>query len=112
MATESNLSVTLGATWEINFSFDDAAGNDLDLTGATVKFRVKRRGVLVLNLATPASEIGVNSPSGGNGVITITPADQAGLVPAVYEYEVRAILADLRVTTQAFGALTLAKTLF
>lgn len=112
MATETNLAFTLGDTWPIDFSMNDTDGSDLDLTGATVKFRLKHRGVLVLSLTTPGSDIAVDSPSGGRGTITVASTEQAALVPAVHEYEVRAYLADGRVTTQAFGALTLAKTLF
>ncbi len=114
MATETNLQFTLGETWVVDFALNDAAGADLDLTGATVAFRLFRRKVRVLQLTSAGSEIvlDASSPPTGNGTLTVAPIDQAGLVAAVYDYEVRATLADGSVTTQAFGALTLADTLF
>lgn len=112
MALETNLAFTLGADWEIDFSLNDAEGADLDLTGAVVKFRLSRRKVLALQVSTQGGDIAIDSPSDGNGTITVSPDAQADLVPAVYDYEVRAYLADSRVTTQAFGALTVAATLF
>lgn len=112
MAAETNLEFLLGETWSIGFELNDAAGEDLDLTSATVKFRLFRNRVRQLAFSTPGAEISVDSPSNGNGTIRIPPSAQVDLVPAVYEYEVRVTLQDGQVSTQAFGALTLARSLF
>lgn len=113
MTTETNLDdFTLGTTWEITFALNDADGNDLDLTGATVAFRLARNNVLALLFVSPGSDVSVDSPSQGQGTITVTPADQAHLVPAVYTYELQATLSDGRVTTQARGAVTVHRSLF
>jgi hypothetical protein len=112
MAAEQNLAFTLGETWEIDFALNDADGADLNLTGASVKFRLSRRGVLCFELTTDGDDVAVDSPSGGLGSITVTPAAQGALYAAVFDYEVRAVLADGRVTTQDRGALTIEGTLF
>jgi hypothetical protein len=117
VATETNLDFTLGEDWEIDFDLNDADGVNLDLTGATVAFRLARRGRTILTLESPGSDVGVDSPATlGTGLITVTPTDQSSAVPAViaavHEYEVRVTLADGRKTTQAFGSLNVARSLF
>lgn len=115
MASEINLTLTLGDTWVIPFELNDAAGDNLDLTGGgQVKFRLSRRRVLFMELTTDGADIEVESPSNGNGTITVTPEDQAaaGLFAAVYQAEVRAIPLGGVVTTQAAGAITVEPSLF
>jgi hypothetical protein len=113
MTTLTNLEFVLGETWVIDFALDDAADAALDLTGGTVKFRLSRRGVLLLELTSSTADVSFDSPPTlGTGTITVEPADQAALVPAVYDYEVRATLADGSVTTQASGSLAVSRTLF
>jgi len=112
MAEQTNLEYWLGETWEIDFSLNDAADADLDLNGALVKFRLSKDGVLVLELTTDGGDIVVESPPSGNGTILVEPSAQTSLFAAVYSYEVRAVLADSRVTTQVFGSLTVRGTLF
>ena len=112
MATEANLEFVIGETWEIPFELNDAIGEDLDLTAGSVKFRLSRRGVLQFELTTLGSDIGIESPSTGNGTIVVEPSDQSALYPGVFDFEIRAILSDGRVTTQAYGALTLLRSLF
>jgi hypothetical protein len=112
MAEETSLSFVLGETWVIDFALNDADGEDLDLSGATVAFRLSRNKVLALSLTSSSEDISVDSPADGNGTITVEPADQAGIVPAVYEYEVRATLQDGSKTTQAYGSVEVRRTLF
>lgn len=112
MATEASLEFVLGETWEIPFELNDASGDDLDLTAGSVKFRLSRRGVLQLELTTAGGDISVESPSMGNGSISVSPDDQLNLYPGVFDFEIRATLSDGRVTTQAYGSLTLLRTLF
>lgn len=114
MANEQNLTFVLGEDWEIAFALNDAAGADLDITGGEVAFRLSRRRVEAMLLTTAGSDISIESPSIGLGSIAVTPPDQsaAGIYAAVWDYEVRATLADGRVTTQAFGQITVEPSLF
>lgn len=108
MATETGLVFALGETWEVDFELNDAEGVDLNLSGATVTFELWRGKVLRLREDSAGGEVAVESPAGGAGLLTVTPASQdaAGIIAAVYEYKLWATLQDGRRTLQAFGPLT------
>lgn len=103
MSTEQNFTFQLGETWEIDFALNDGAGDDLNLDGATVAFVLHLGKDQKLLLTTEGADIDVSSPESGVGTVVVPPADQAELKPETYLYEIRAILADERVTVQAFG---------
>jgi hypothetical protein len=106
MATEKNFEFTLGNTWEIDFELNDAAGEDLDVTGGEVEFILALDGEIVVRLSSADDEVDLDSPAGGIGSVAVTPEDQSGLAPACYNYEVFVTLFDQRTTTQAFGKIT------
>jgi hypothetical protein len=58
-----DVEIDVGATWTLGVTYKDAAGNPINLTGATAKLQVRDApgGTVLLDLS---------SPSGG---ITITP---------------------------------------
>lgn len=108
MATEKNLSVQLGETWSLEFAGigESLADAELDLQiadGDTEK--------LSLSDAISPNPFALNSPD-VDGVATVEPGDQLDLEPAVYNYEVRATLADGRIAVLQFGRLVVGASLF
>lgn len=107
MTVETNLEQQLGADWAIAFTSDE------DLTGAELSFALTLDDDLAISHtdADSPSGISVDSPA-VTGTVAITPADQADLVPAVYAYEIRAMLNDDRTVILQFGRLTTLASLF
>lgn len=109
MAKQINIELALGEHWIIDFNLNDEAGEDIDLTGATVEFMMVENDVEVLSLSSADlnSAISIDSPPMGAGDVVISPdlQLQTNIAPGVYPYAIRATLADYRVTTQIVGKL-------
>lgn len=112
MATEQNFEFQLNEDWEIAFELNDASDDDLDLSGATVAFTLAEADEVLLTLSSEGDDVAIDSPPAGAGVITIPPTEQSDLYPGTFNYEVRAILADGRITVQAFGKIIARASLF
>jgi hypothetical protein len=109
MASTESLKFYEGEDWFFSFTTADEDGEPLDLTGATVLFRLSRGGYEVL---TKTADIGATSAAEGLGTLIIEPADQSNIEPQVYRYEIQVTLQDGSKTTQAAGALTVERSLF
>lgn len=107
MAAELNLTFQLGETWALPFDYG------ADLTGAALTFDLALGDAPQLSLSGDATPppFALNTPPDG-GMVTITPADQVGLTPETYLYEVRAVFADGRITVVQFGRVLVGDSLF
>lgn len=92
MAPIYNLTIDQGATFVRTFTWTDAAGDPIDVTGYSAEFQVRestRSPDVVLSASTAGSTISV---SGGDGEFTITiPASSTRSVPEgsyVYDVEI------------------------
>lgn len=111
MTTETPLAFARGETWQITFDANDASGQPLSLTGATVSFRVATlRGVVVLD--TPPAAVTITNAAQGLALIAALPAQTSAIVAGVYRYEVRVTLASGVVSVQAAGSLRVDPSLF
>jgi len=111
MAEETNVEFTLGEHWPFEVDLNDADGENLDLTGATITFRVtSRRGTVLIDTADVT--ISTPEPTGGTGIVTVPPDAQGECPAGVHDYELRVTLGTGIVTTQAHGSLTAHPSLF
>lgn len=96
-----------GDTWEISGQLTDANGGKLDLTGATIAWKLDDfDGVKnILTLGVGSGITIVDPPSDGNILIATTPDSTKDLSSAVYRDELRVTLSDGTVTTQWAGAI-------
>jgi hypothetical protein len=94
-----------GENWPMDLTLQDAAGAALNLTGATIVFRLNNVALGTVTLTNAAL---------GLAKINVTPAQQtaAGIIEGSYKYEIRATLSDGTVTTQLWGAFEVLPTLF
>lgn len=116
MSTRVNLSDTnfhIGESITIEATCLDADGAPIDLTGATIAFRLASRTAHLLD-ATMGSGVSMLDAKAGKCRIVISPAMQlaAAVPPGDHLYELRVITAAGAVTTQAEGAISLADSLF
>jgi len=110
MSTAKNIQFHIGETWQIFFIAHNADNSVMDLTGASVFFRISAGSV---PLITVDDAIVVSDPVTGSGVVTITPAMQvtAAIGKKTYNYELKVVLADF-VSIQCIGTLQVLPSLF
>jgi hypothetical protein len=97
MTAVSNLAFKLGETWTLDFTAHDSLGNVINLSGATVRWRLAaNNGSLLLDLAIGSGITLVNSGTNGEGLITITPAMQAAanISASFCQHQCRVTLVD------------------
>lgn len=106
MATEENFERFLGATWEFAFTARDADGVRIAPSAIdAVELRLSRRGRRVLTRSLANGGVAEDGESPPNFVITVTPANQSGLVAGVYGYLIWVTLSTGEESDQAFGAI-------
>lgn len=115
MAAEANVRWKVGETWRIDATMHDSLGAPLNLTGATVQWRLSNSsGVILQTLTVGSGIVLVNGGVDGECIITTTPAMQAalGIIPGVYPHEAQVILPDGTYTDQFAGFIQAIPSLF
>jgi len=115
MSAEANVCWKVGETWRIDATMHDSLNAPLDLTGATVFWRLTNsRGVILQTLSIGSGIVLVNGGIDGECIITTTPAMQSsmGIVPGVYPHEAQVILPDGTYTDQFAGFIQASSSLF
>jgi hypothetical protein len=107
MTTITAIEFHKGETWVINFTAKDAAGAALNITGATIQWKL---GAHEANIAN--GEIAITDAPNGVCVVTVPPASQTALAPGLYTQECKVTLASGVVSTQVAGAFELKGTMF
>lgn len=107
MAVEVNHEVQLGADWAIPFTSADA------LAGGEVSFILSQDDAVLLTLSSEdsPSAVTVDSPD-VTGSVAVSPLDQVDLVPGVYVYEIRGVLADDTTVVLQLGRILVLASLF
>ena len=113
MSAVVNLSFKLGETWSLDATCRDSLGSVINLTGATIKWRLSLNGAPALDCSL-GNGITIVSAAGGECLITVTPAMQvaAGLSAAFYQHQCRVTLADASVSDQFAGSFAVTPSLF
>lgn len=96
---------TIGDTWLISGTLNLNTGDPIPVDGTEVVCTIDTTPPIVLT--TQAGNIGWSNEATGEIQIVVRPSDQPdGLVEGVYDFAVRATLADGVVTTQETGTIT------
>jgi uncharacterized protein YciI len=111
--------LAIGEDWQIPIQFNDADGNDLDVTGASILWILEDMGQNVVMWATQNDYIRLD-PAGTNGIVSATlvvdPDAQSNndptLVRGMYEHGVRVTLPSGVVSIQAIGKIELLDNVF
>jgi hypothetical protein len=89
MAVEYDLAIDQGATFYINFVYEDESGNAVDLTGYTAAMQFRE------SYSSAAATVSLTSPSGGIVItaatgtisVTVSAANTALLTAQTYVYD-------------------------
>lgn len=108
MASSAEGLFYIGETWRIVGDVRDVNDEVLDLTGATVEFRMSSRGADYDFSPT------ISDAENGVWQLIVTPAQQtaANIVPDEYSFEVRVTWPSGLVSTQVIGNINIAHSLF
>lgn len=115
MAAVANIQFRIGETWRIDATMHDSCNNILPIPSPTiVKWRLALDGAVVIELSIGNGINLVGDGSGGECLITLTPAQQLslGIVPTFYTHECQVTLPDGTVTDQFAGNLQALPSLF
>ena len=93
----------LGDTWTFDAALHDINGGALDLTGADIEWNLRDPQKTIVAALGVGDGIEVTNALGGLCRITVPSARTAALAEATYSDEIRVILADGEVSTQAVG---------
>ncbi len=114
MSVTQELDFHLGENWIVDFTVADNAGVAIDITGATLQFRVSSIAGSTVMTRAVSDGITVTSGSAGECRLNVTPAHQtsASITSATrYLWEFRAQTASLT-TVQAVGHINVKTSLF
>ena len=91
-----NFTCNQGATFSHTITWKDSANAAYDLTGYTARMHVREtvssaNTVITLTTANSRITLGSNAATKGQVTLTISAADTANLVPAVYVYDLEVV---------------------
>lgn len=91
-----NFTCNQGATFSRTITWKDSANAAYDLTGYTARMHVREtvssaNTVITLTTANSRITLGSNAATKGQVTLTISAADTANLVPAVYVYDLEVV---------------------
>lgn len=116
MAVRQDWPVKKGADWIWNLTATDGDGTVIDITGATIKFRIASlAGTTVDTRQTGGSGVSIVSGSAGTYTVTVTPANQTTASIAAstnYKYEIQITTSGGTIYDQMEGILKVEPTLF
>jgi hypothetical protein len=113
MSIKKNIEFHAEETWIINFSVNDADGVPVDISNATVEFRISQGQTPKLTLDV-GNGITLTNAAQGLGQAKITPQDQRNntlLRNKTYAYELKVVTLAF-VTIQSIGELKVLNSLF
>ena len=93
MSTKIDLELTYGAHWSLDMTCKDHDGDAINLTGATLNFRMKSGSTTVMT-RTNGDGCAISVAASGTCVVTVTPTHQstASLTAGkTYKYEFQVI---------------------
>lgn len=99
-----------GNNASLNLTLTDAAGEPIDLTGATLEWGWAPRDATAATLtksSTASAKIDITDAEGGLATVFIVPADTAALTGCEYRHEVRITDATGAVETLLTGIVTI-----
>lgn len=91
-----NFTCNQGATFSRTITWKDSANAAYDLTGFTARMHVRKtvitaNTIITLTTANSRITLGSNAATKGQITLTISAADTANLVPAVYVYDLEIV---------------------
>lgn len=91
-----NFTCNQGATFSRTITWKDSANAAYDLTGYTARMHVREavssaNTVITLTTANSRITLGSNAATKGQVTLTISAADTANLVPAIYVYDLELV---------------------
>lgn len=96
MSTVQDLEFHKGEDWVVSFEVNDGIGNDIDITGATINFRLASLTGTTVMTRTESDGFAIDSGTTGECTLRVTSSHQttAGVAASTrYQWE-------MRVTTQ------------
>ncbi len=107
-ATHPTFALMAGDSWRFDASLHDNSGKPLDLTSASILWRLYQGGKTIIEL-TNGNGITVTDAPNGLCTIMVTAAQTAALTPGTYSDQVQATLASGFACTQAVGPVLVSK---
>lgn len=110
-----DLVFTLGSTWVMNLTAKDGTATTIDITGATIKWRISTTNDTVVDTRETGDGITIVDGTNGAYQVIMTPADQttAGITASTsYKHEIQLTSASAVVYDQLYGYLRVEPSLF
>jgi hypothetical protein len=113
MSTKKDLAFHLGETWGMDVTCSDADGNPIDLTGATVKWRLASKTAKIMERAIGDGIVIDADPTTGRCKVDVTDTMQttAAVAVGVYRHELWVVQANGAISVQVVGAFNVAPSL-
>jgi hypothetical protein len=93
-----------GDTWEIEFQCNDSAGVPLDLTGASIEWKLDTMGRVNVQTRTTADRITIADPArAGICVLSLRKDDTTTILAGYYQDQLRVTTAAGLVSVQSTG---------
>jgi len=106
MSLEFDMKFHYDSNWGIDCTAKDGSGDILDVTGASIKFRLSTIAGTTVMTRTEADGITITDGTAGEFSINVTPAHQASASVSAstrYQYEIRVVTAGNLTLPQARG---------
>lgn len=114
-STQRDLQFTFGEHWRVDFEVKDGDGSVVNLTGATIQWRLVTPTGTTAMTRSVGDGLTVTNATSGFCNLSVTPAHQTTASIAEegnYSYEFRVTTSGGTVSTNARGALTVLPTVF
>jgi hypothetical protein len=108
-ATHTTFLLFTGDTWTLEAALHDMSNAALDLTDAVVQWNLRNAAQAVVASLSVGNGIVVTDAAGGLCTVTVPPIKTAALAVGDYADEIRVVMKNGIVTTQAVGVITVAR---
>lgn len=107
MSLEFDMKFHIGSNWGVDCTAKDGSGDILDVTGATIRFRLATISGTTVMTRTEADGITITDGSAGQFSINVTQTHQtnASVTAKTYQYEIRVVTAGNLALVQARGTI-------
>lgn len=115
MSTKFDMEFTSGDHWPANFECVDSADDAIDISAATIQFRMSTVAGVTVMTRTVSDGITITSGTDGLCSLLVTPTHQTSASVSGstrYVYQFRVTTAAGRVLTQAHGNISVLPSLF
>jgi hypothetical protein len=114
MSLHHDLEFHLGEHWNVNFEVNDGNGSDIDITSATLQWRMSTQAGVTVMTRTVSDGLTITTAATGLCALSVSPTHQtnASVTAGRYKWEFRVTTAAGTITVQVRGNINVLPSLF